>query len=56
MNKQQLITELNELEAEYDVYRAVELWDNAQAAALAITNICRRLELLKIQEAQEASL
>ena len=47
MTKQQLIAELVRLERKYNEYRFNEQWDEAQAAALEITNICRRLELLE---------
>lgn len=51
MEKQQLIHDLDDFKEQYNIYREREEWDEAQAAAMCIMNICRRLEFLKIQEA-----
>ena len=49
--KQKLIDDMNSIAEQFNGHCECEEWDEAQAAARAITNICRRLELLKIQEA-----
>ena len=51
MTKQQLINDLNMLAEQFNRNRWAEEWDEAQAVAMSIMNVCRRLELLKIQEA-----
>jgi hypothetical protein len=53
--KERLLHELDEAEHRFNAYRRDCKWDEAQAAAMTVMNLCRRLALLEIQENQEAA-
>jgi len=52
--REALLTELHAHERQYAKDRQAQEWDAAQAAAMRMMNLCRRLELFKLQEKQEA--
>ena len=54
-DKEKLLQELDESEHRFNSFRRDCKWDEAQAAAMTVMNLCRRLALLEIQEKQEAA-
>ena len=52
--REQLLTALNAVEHLYHDSRQIGDLDTAQAEAMQMSNLCRRLELLRIQQKQEA--
>jgi hypothetical protein len=53
--KEKLLAELDGSESLFNASRRDCKWDEAQAAAMTVMNLCRRLALLEIQEKQEAA-